>query len=64
MPFVLASMVLLALAGALVLRAVRALEASSALLGSIDTGELHRAADVIDQSTDGLRREIRDRLGQ
>ena len=64
MPFVVTTLLMLAVAGALVLRAVRSLEASSALLVSIDTGELRRAADVIDQSTDGLRREIRDRLGQ
>ncbi len=64
MAFVVTTLVLLAVAGALVVRAVRALEDSSAVLVSIDTGELRRAADVIDQSTDGLRREIRDRLGQ
>jgi len=64
MAVVVLTLALLVVAGALVLRATRALERSSALLVSIDTGELHRAADVIDQSTDGLRREIRDRLGQ
>ncbi|MDQ2678091.1 MAG: hypothetical protein M3Y51_05060 [Actinomycetota bacterium] len=64
MAFVVTTLLLLVVAGALVLRAVRKLEESSALLVSVDTGELRRAADVIDQSTDGLRREIRDRLGQ
>ncbi len=64
MAFVVTTLLLLMVAGALVLRAVRKLEESSALLVSVDTGELRRAVDVIDQSTDGLRREIRDRLGQ
>lgn len=64
MAFVVTTLLLLVVAGALVLRAVRKLEESSALLVSVDTGELRRAVDVIDQSTDGLRREIRDRLGQ
>lgn len=63
MAVVLFTLVLLAGSAALVLRATRALERSSALLVRVDTGQLHRAADGIDHATDGLRREIRDRIG-
>ncbi len=61
---VVSTLLMLVVTGLLVLRATRALERSAAVLISVDTGELHRAADVIEHASDGLRREIQDRLGQ